>query len=204
MQNLISYLAIGFLSINSLFTFSQSTHTFQAPGFYNSIQWSKDKTPVNTGQAWVSSNNFYFEGRYNYEDVKTFSFYAGRTFKTRDSVLLITPSVGIVLGNFNGISFSTYLELNTKWINAFSENEYVIDENDKLNNFFFTWSGITFPVHKNIGIGIGCQWTVQPNEKLLKYGPMLSLHKGAFKLDGYAFNFWQTTKVWTIGIGYEF
>lgn len=205
MKNLPTFFIATLLSLATSLLFSQSKHTFQSPGFYNSIQWSKEERAVNTIQAWVSSNNFYFEARYNYEDVRTFSLYVGRTFETGKTLqLIITPSAGLVFGNYNGISLATYLELNGKWINAFSENEFVFDENDKLNNFFFTWSGATFPIHKNVGIGIGSKWTILSDSRSLNYGPMISFEKGGFKLEGYAFNVWESAKVWTIGIQYQF
>lgn len=185
--------------------FGQSPDKLVSPGFYSSLQISKEEKSLLTTQVWGTIGNVYLEARYNYEDRRTVSAYAGRAFSFGKNIRVdVTPALGFVIGRDAGISLATNIEASYKKLNIFSENEYVSYQSFKENNFFFTWSGATVGLTKNIAIGIGSQLTfASGNESIINYGPLLRLQKSGFNLDGYAFNFWQDKKVWLIAIGFE-
>ena len=57
-------------------------------------------------------NNWYLEGRYNYEALKTGSVYIGKTFSHEGTVSYsFSPLLGTVIGQFNGGSAGEDLEV---------------------------------------------------------------------------------------------
>ena len=52
---------------------------------------------------YENNKKWYGEARYNYEELRTFSFIAGKVFSNEDVVSYsFTPVAGVVIGKFNG------------------------------------------------------------------------------------------------------
>ena len=89
--------------------------------------------------------HLHLEARYNYEDLKTFSGWAGYNF-TGDKKIeyVITPMVGIVTGNSNGMSPGLEFTFVKNKFELYSESEYFVDFGKSENNFLYT--GQTSPI----------------------------------------------------------
>ena len=76
--------------------------------------------------------NWYGEIRYNYEEAKTFSFYAGKTFAGgKRAAYNITPMAGYSTGVFTGLSLAvnTDVEWNSLYFSA--QSQYSVSNRNK-------------------------------------------------------------------------
>ena len=87
----------------------------------------------------------HLEGRYNYEDQNTGSVWIGRTFSCGQKVVFeVTPMVGGVFGNTNGIAPGYQAFLSYKQLELFSSGEYVFDTSNQNGSFFYSWPQLTY------------------------------------------------------------
>jgi hypothetical protein len=62
---------------------------------------------------YVANHDGYAELRYNYDEVKTLSLYAGRAFSKKDSLSWsFTPMAGLLVGNWKGPSAGLNMTVN--------------------------------------------------------------------------------------------
>jgi hypothetical protein len=81
------------------------------------------------------------EARFNYEDRDTGSVWLGYNFSVGEEVTLeITPMVGAVIGNTDGIAPGHKASLRWRMLDLYSETEYVVDAGDSADSFLYTWS----------------------------------------------------------------
>lgn len=90
-------------------------------------------------------NWLHLEARYNYENQRTGSLWAGYNFTAGKTLqLAVTPMIGGVFGATNGIAPGCEFSLTYKKIEFSSSNEYVFDTTDKAGNFFYSWPELTY------------------------------------------------------------
>lgn len=85
--------------------------------------------------------NWYAELRYNYEDIRTISFFGGKTFKGEKFFeYSITPLVGFSAGTFTGISAGA--NIGAEWKNFYlsSQTQYCAGTKKDVPDFFFSRS----------------------------------------------------------------
>jgi len=86
----------------------------------------------------------HLEGRYNYEDRRSLSGFIGRNFEFGKTVTFqLTPMVGAVIGDTDGIVPALELDLAWRRLEAYLEGEYVIDVNRVGNRFLYNWSEVS-------------------------------------------------------------
>jgi hypothetical protein len=110
---------------------------------------------VPDGQSYASPDFsadrgwLHLEARYNSEALKTGSLWAGYNFSVgKKLVLNATPMLGGVFGDLNGIAPGCLLTLSYKRVQLYSSDEYVFDIQNHDDNYFYTWSQITYsPLH---------------------------------------------------------
>lgn len=118
--------------------------------------------------------NWYLEGRYNYEALKTISLYAGRTFEKKSKLSYsLSPVIGAVIGRFNGGSVGANSECDYKKFFFSSQFQYTFSVHNRNDNFFYSWSDLSCLMANNIYAGISVQ---QTNLYKVKY----KLEKGFF------------------------
>ncbi len=123
---------------------------------------------------YQTSSNWYIEGRYNFEALKTFSVYAGKTFEKEAALSYsASPVAGVVMGRFNGGSVGGNLEVDYKRFFFSSQLQYTFSMEDKTENFIYSWSDLSYQVLNNISGGFSVQ---QTNLYAVKY----KLEKGIF------------------------
>jgi len=87
----------------------------------------------------------HLEGRFNYEDLDTGSVWFGLNFSVGKTVTLeITPQIGAVFGNTNGVAPGFKGALGWKTLELYSETEYVVDAGDSADSFLYTWSELAW------------------------------------------------------------
>lgn len=108
----------------------------------------------------ADKNNLHLEVRYNYEDRETFSGWIGYNFMGGKSIeYFITPMVGGVVGNTNGISPGLEMNFTLNGFELYTETEYVFDLESKDNNFFYNWTDLTWSPNDWLWFGLSGQRT---------------------------------------------
>lgn len=122
---------------------------------------------------YIYKNNFIFlpiyavdkgwlhmEARYNYEDMNTFSAWFGYNFNGgKKFQYTVTPMIGGIAGNTNGIAPGLLLDLEFRRFNLNSESEYVLAINDKEDNFYYNWTDLIYAPRDWIWFGMSAQLT---------------------------------------------
>ena len=87
----------------------------------------------------------HLEARYNYEDPKTGSMWAGYNFSVGDKfVLEVTPMLGVVFGNTTGIAPGCNISISYRRLQLSAQGEYVFNTENQAANFFYTWDEFTY------------------------------------------------------------
>ena len=179
------FLLLGFVSIK---LFAQETVTDSADKKWNFSAWAEyfiipGEQDFFNPTFYARSDKLHFEGRYNYEDRNTASFWGGWRFKFGKGVkFVVVPMIGGVVGNTNGIAPGLETSLAWKKLDFYSESEYVIDFDGKGNNFFYTWTELAITPFRNFRTGI-----VGNRTRLFQSD--LEVEKGIFA----QYSFWKLT-----------
>lgn len=174
---------------------------FRDPGIYLGGNWSKGTEVTLVPQAWFYLNDFYIEARYNYEDEKSFSTHLGLPIDVPEINMEITPTVGLVFGNYEGMSIGLNTEFESPKFSFTTENQHCFSTFSP--NFLFSWLIATTPVYKNLNAGASWQYTLEQSSSVFDVGPMVSFTKNAFELQFFAYNPWKQNRYWQFGISVD-
>ncbi len=151
---------------------------------------------------WQSARNWYAEARYNYEDIETFSFYAGRSF-TRENNLsyTFTPIVGAAMGRFRGIStgLNMDLEYGKFYFSAQSQYSLATDKGKGNDDFFYSWSEAGYQPFDWLYAGATFQQTITSDENLMEPGMLVGFSFGRYSIPVYAFDLFNARRYFIIG-----
>lgn len=87
----------------------------------------------------------HLEARYNYENFRTGSLWAGYNFSWGKTwQLSVAPMIGGVFGGTNGIAPGCEASLTWKKLTFSIDNEYVFDTTSKSGNFYYSWPQVTY------------------------------------------------------------
>ncbi len=87
----------------------------------------------------------HLEARYNYENFRTGSLWAGYNFSWGKTwQFAVTPMIGGVFGRTNGIAPGCEASLAWKKLTLSIDNEYVFDTTSKSGNFYYSWPQVTY------------------------------------------------------------
>jgi hypothetical protein len=102
----------------------------------------------------------HLEARYNYEAHETGSAWVGYNFKSGEELSLeLTPMLGGVFGDTNGIAPGYRLLLGYWKLELSSEGEYLFDLGDEPESFFYNWSELSISPLEWFRIGLASQRT---------------------------------------------
>ena len=141
-------------------------------------------------------NWLHLEARYNYENLRTGSLWAGYNFSRGDVEnggeweLDATPMIGGVFGRTNGIAPG--LEISLKYKNKLElsiANEYVFDTTSKSGNFYYAWPQLTYSPKEWLQVGLVAQHTVAyQNGVNIQRGFLVGFSHGHWEYTTYVFN----------------
>lgn len=128
--------------------------------------------------AMMENDRWHLELRYNYEDFKTASLWAGPVFSWEGAVGgYVTPMLGVVVGNTMGWGVGVEAEASYGILNVYIENEFVVDVRSSDGTFFYSWTELTGSITDNLRVGAVLQRTRVLHEALdLSYGPLLGVN----------------------------
>jgi hypothetical protein len=102
----------------------------------------------------------HLEARYNYEDLRTGSLWAGYTFTAgKTLVLSVTPMIGGVFGRTTGIAPGLEASLTYKKLELSISNEFVVDTKNQSSNFYYDWPQLTYSPIEWLHLGLVAQRT---------------------------------------------
>ena len=105
-------------------------------------------------------NWLHLEARYNYENFRTGSLWAGYNFSWGKTwQFSVTPMIGGVFGRTNGIAPGCEASLTWKRLTFSLDNEYVFDTGSKSGNFYYSWPQVTIQALSWLSFGGVAQHT---------------------------------------------
>ena len=137
-------------SAKAAWAFSSSAYYYLVPDEKNTLSLI----------GYADHKSLHFEGRYNYEDHKTGSLFAGWRFEGGSKFVFgATPMIGLVFGNTNGTGAGLELDAAYGIFDFYSETEYIVDFSGTENNFLYTWGEIGVSPFDRFRTGISYQRT---------------------------------------------
>jgi hypothetical protein len=138
----------------------------------------------------ADKGNLHFEARYNYEDLKTASAWVGyNVFGGDEFEYFITPMVGGAFGRTNGIAPGLEFTLSYIGFELYSESEYLFDFESNENNFFYSWTDLTYSPIDWLWFGISGQLTkLYETELETDRGLLLGVEYQNFEFTGYYYH----------------
>jgi hypothetical protein len=108
-----------------------------------------------------TKRSFRGELRYNYEDARTFSLFAGKTIGGGKALEYhISPMIGFSTGLFRGISVAVNTEMEWKGLYLTSQNQLSMSTRNDKGSFIFSWSELGYNISDHFFGGIAMQYTI--------------------------------------------
>lgn len=132
----------------------------------------------------------HLEARYNYEDLNTFSAWAGCNISGgKNWEYTITPMIGGVIGNSNGVAPGLEFTIAHKKFELYSESEYLFELSDKTYSFFYNWTDLTYAPKDWLWFGLSGQRTrLYQTDLEIQRGLMVGAGLKNWELTGYLYN----------------
>ncbi len=148
----------------------------------------------------------HLEARYNYEGQRTGSLWAGYNFSFGKKVTFdITPMLGGVIGEINGIAPGLEATISYKKLQLYSANEYIFNTNSKSDNFFYTWTQLTYSPVSWFGFGYVTQRTRAYRTPLdIQRGPLVEFTHKKISFSAEVFNIGEADPTYVLSLGYTF
>jgi hypothetical protein len=176
---------------------------FTALAYGYIVPESRDYVNLNftADRAWL-----HLEARYNYEALETGSLWVGYTFSTGEKLVFeATPMLGGVFGNLTGVAPGWNLLLSYKGFALSSQSEYVFDATDSSENFFYTWSELTYSPWDWLRAGLVTQRTKAYKSSLdIQRGFLVGVTYKRLDFTTYVFNLGWTDPTVVLAMGFNF
>ena len=154
----------------------------------------------------ANKNKLHLEARYNYEDLQTFSGWAGYNITGGKQIeYMITPMIGGVVGLSKGIAPGLEFTFSSGKFELYSESEYLFNTDNKENNYMYTWTDLTYSINDNLYVGVSVQRTRLYQTALdTQRGLVLGGNLKNWEITGYLYNLGFDTAFGIISLGLEF
>ncbi len=157
--------------------------------------------------AAVDYGVLHLEARYNYEAQRTGSLWVGWNFQWgKDVKFALTPMLGGVLGDVNGIAPGLEWDLSWGPLELYSEDEFVFDFTNSSDSNFYTWTELSGSPFEWLRLGLALQRTHALAEaRLLQWGPLVGFKVWKLSASAYWFNPGQASaQYWVLTLGANF
>ena len=155
--------------------------------FYSDPPGSEDRlTPI----LYADKGPLHLEARYNYEDLETLSLWAGWTFDAQGAIEgSLTPMLGAAVGDTDGIAPGLELDLGWRRVAWYAEMEYLFDAHDQDDDFFYSWSTLTYGFTDWLSAGLVAERSkLVDTDWSLQRGLALEFARGSVGFSLYAYN----------------
>ncbi len=148
----------------------------------------------------------HLEARYNYEDIDTSSAWAGYNFSWgKDLTLDLTPMIGAVAGNTDGIAPGYEFTLTYGKIELYSEGEFLFDLDDSSDSFFYNWTELSFAPVDCFRFGLVIQRTKESDTGFdIDRGLLVGFTFESVDVTAYVFNLGWDDPMFVLSVGMQF
>lgn len=138
----------------------------------------------------IDRSALHLEARYNYEDMRTASLWAGYNLAGGDELgWSLTPMFATVFGRSNGVAPGCRGSLSYGILELYSEGEYLFDFGDAAASFFFNWSELTVAPLTWLHLGLVTQRTrAYASTRALERGVLAGVSFGMASVTAYVLN----------------
>ncbi|HWN81639.1 MAG TPA: hypothetical protein VNM87_06065 [Candidatus Udaeobacter sp.] len=121
---------------------------------------SAGQEPYPAATFFADRDALHLEVRYNYEDLETGSLFFGGTLSVGDEIALtVVPLFGFIAGNTIGVAPGAEVTLEWWRLTLYDESEYVLNGEERADNFFYAWVEATVSPTKWLRTGFVGQRT---------------------------------------------
>ena len=183
-------------SIESVWSVSVSAAWYNPSDDSNFIQ-----PTFKADRSWL-----HLESRYAYEDRTSLSFFGGINFEFgQDVKLAVTPMIGGLVGDVDGIIPAAELDFTVWRFEAYGEAEYVFDLQDSDSKYFYMWSELSVRPLEWLRAGLVTQRTrVYRTERDVQRGPLVGVSWSKVDATFYLFNPTADDRLAVLSIGISF
>ena len=177
-------------------SFSAFASTYIVPDFQEYVQ-----PTLTADRDWL-----HLELRSNYENLETGSFWLGYNFSGGEKLEWeITPMLGGVFGDTNGIAPGYRLSFTYWKIELASEGELVFDANGSEESFFYNWSELSIAPVEWLRFGfVGQRTRAYQSDVDLQRGLLLGFSYRKMDFTTYVFNLDEGKPTWVLAVGVSF
>ena len=152
-----------------------------------------------------NNKKWYAEGRYNYEELETFSLYVGKTFSKNNKLsYALTPLLGGAIGNFNGVSTGINMDLDYSNFFFSLQSQYSFSTDQRADNFFYNWSELAYKPLGWLYGGISIQHTrLYKSETTLEPGILVGFTFRNLTIPVYTFALFNKNRYFMVGLNIE-
>ena len=155
---------------------------YSASVSYYDVPNSQDYwTPV----VAADRDRVHLEGRYNYLNIDSGSFWAGANFSTGKTWRFdATVMFGLVVGTIQGVGPGFELSLKHTWFSLTSEGEYVFETQKNVGNASYSWTEISGSPASWCRLGLALQLTnAVVATRTFQRGPVVAFSFKNFELE---------------------
>ena len=155
--------------------------------FYSDPPGSTDRV---TSILYADRGPLHLEARYNYEDLQTAALFAGWTYSFEGELAAdLTPMLGAVAGDTDGIAPALELDLGWRRLAWYAESEYLFDLEESDDDFFYSWSTLTYGLTDWLSAGLVAERTkLVDTDWSLQRGLALEVSRAHLGFSLYAYN----------------
>lgn len=148
----------------------------------------------------------HLEGRFQYEDMSTFSAWAGWNFEMGTTLRLeVVPMAGIIAGQTTGFAPGLEATLSWKSFELYGEGEYVFDVEGTDGDYFYNWSQLSWQAQNWLALGVSAQRTrMYQSELAIERGIFASATRPPVELSVFGFNLDGDEPFAIIALGVDF
>jgi len=171
---------------------------FSLAGYYYAVP---DEDGLLMAVARADRGSLHLEARYNYEDMKTASVFAGWNFSAGESFAVdLTPMAGAAFGNTSGILAGLEASLGYGMLDFYAETEYLYNLEDRSENFLYSWLELAVTPTALFRAGLTAQrLRVFQTPLGIERGVFAQVMPGLVSVSAYVFN--PLTESWYVVVG---
>jgi hypothetical protein len=154
---------------------------------------------------FTTSDNWYGEARYNFDELNTFSLYAGRKFSGKGNFSWqATPLIGGLMGQMNGGSVGVNFGMDYRRLFFASQSQYSFSVENNTNRYFYNWSELGYNATSWLYAGLAMQQTnIYGAVGRLEPGCMIGFSIRNWTIPLYAFNASDQERYFVLGLNWQ-
>jgi hypothetical protein len=195
------WLSIAFMA--AMVTGARSETSASASVYYYAVP-NHDNYLQPTVRA--DADRLHVEARYNYEGIHTISLWGGYAFTRSKKVeLTFTPMLGLIAGDTSGMAPGAELTLGWKFVDFYTEGEYVYDFDHHADSFFYSWSELVAALPMKWRVGGALQRTqTYETPREFQGGVLVGTTFGRVQVTAHVFDLDLDDQTWVFSAAMEF